>query len=114
MRDFLLDLTKALTEICPAFLHLPPETPYPYITIEPVSSLQGLPWGPTIITLTIKIWSRYTGTHEILKLARSVEKTVNTYKKSSLKIIKSALTLRADKKTRVHTIHLQARVTSDE
>ena len=114
MRDLLLDLTQALNSVCPAFLHLPPETLPPYITVEPVSSLQGLPWGPTIVTFTIKIWSRYAGIYEILRLGKGVEKILENYTKSSLKIIKSALTLLSDKETRVQTLHLQARVMSHE
>jgi hypothetical protein len=114
MRKFCSDLTKALSRICPAFLQVPPEAPYPYITVEPQTSLQGLPWGPTLATLKVKIWSRYAGTQEILKMARKAEQIFYIQQQGSLKIMQSALTLLTDKQTRVHTFSLKARIPSHE
>ena len=114
MRNLLIDLRTTLGEVCPTFLQVPAKTPHPYITIEPGQSLQGLPWGPLIVTLTIKIWSRYAGTREILKLAKSVETLLQKYAPAtfevSLKMQESTLVLLSDSKTRVHSFHLKARL----
>ncbi|OJW50569.1 MAG: hypothetical protein BGO67_05705 [Alphaproteobacteria bacterium 41-28] len=117
MREFLIDLRTTLAEVCPTFLQVPHKTPYPYITIEPGHYLQGFPWGPLIATLTIKIWSDYAGTKEILSLGRAVEKRLRTYAPTtfevSLKVEKSSLMLQADEKIRVHTLRLRARLRGD-
>jgi hypothetical protein len=114
MRDFILDLTKILTPLCPTFLHVPPETPYPHISIEPLQSLMGVPWGPTVITLAIKIWSQYAGTKEILNLAKEVERVLRHYNKANIKISESSLALSNDGTTRVHTIRIKAKVEAHE
>src|SRR4030095_2221995 len=100
MRDLLKDLSHNLQDICPVFLQLPlaeKDISYPYITIEPENFLQGLPWGPSIMTLFVKIWSRYTGTKEILILTKKVEKKLHSYTSAtlnvSIKILTSALLL---------------------
>jgi hypothetical protein len=117
MREFLIDLRTTLTEVCPTFLQVPLKTPYPYITIEPGHYLQGFPWGPLIVTLTIKICSDYAGTKEILSLARAVEKRLRRYTSTTfevgLKMEKSSLMLLVDEKIRVHTILLKARLRGD-
>jgi len=117
MRKFYTDLTAALSQVCPAFLHVPPQTIYPYITLEPGNSLQGLPWGPLIVIFSVKIWSRYTGTQEILKLAHAVEHLLHWYTPktftASLKILESTLILLKDGQTRVQTFRLKARLTGD-
>lgn len=114
MREFLIDFAALLGQVSPAFLQVPPKTAYPYITLEPAQSLHGLPGGPTILTLSVKIWSRYAGTQEILKLARGVEVLLQGYApkhiKVSLKILESALMLLNDGQTRVHTFRLKARL----
>jgi hypothetical protein len=110
MRDFILDLTKTLTPLCPTFLHVPPETPYPHISIEPLQSLMGVPWGPTIVTLVIKIWSQYAGTKEILILAKGVERILRYYEKANIKVAESGLALSGDGTTRIHTFRLKAKV----
>ncbi len=110
MRELFLDLTKLLEHVCPVFQHVPADPPHPYITLEPTQSLQGLPWGPTLVTFTVKIWSRYSGTKEILKLAKGVESLLYTYQKGSLKVMKSGLSLLKDEETRVHTFSIKARV----
>lgn len=110
MRELFLDLTKILAPVCPVFHHVPPEAPYPYMTLEPLSSLQGLPWGPTLVTFTLKIWSRYAGTKEILKLAKTVDALLHTYQKGSLKVMESSLALLKEGETRVHTFSIKARV----
>lgn len=115
MRDFLIDLATALGQIGPTFLQVPPKTTYPYITIEPEQSLQGLPSGPIILTMAVKIWSRYAGTQEILTLAKGVEDLLQGYAprffKVSLKVLGSTLILLDDGQTRVYTCRLKARVT---
>lgn len=115
MREFLKDLATTLGQVAPSFLHLPPKTNYPYITIELEQNLQGLPWGPRIVILTIKIWSRYAGTQEILKLAKGVENLLEGYTpqdfKVSLKILEGTLKLLTDGQTRVYTCRLKARLT---
>lgn len=110
MGEFFFDLIKALRQICPAFLHLPPDVAYPHITVEPTNSLTGLPWGPTVLNFSVKIWSHYAGTKEILKMAKNVEAALNTYQKGSLKVMKSALSLLEDGKTRVHTFQVKAKI----
>lgn len=114
MRNFILDLSKSLTPLCPTFLHVPPETPYPHISIEPLQSLMGVPWGPTIVTLAIKIWSQYAGTKEILSLAKSVENVLQHYGKANIKVSESGLALSNDGTTRVHTIRIKAKVNIHE
>ncbi len=114
MRELLIDLITTLGNICPAFIEVPFQTPFPYITIEPGQTLRGLPGGPTLLKLNVKIWSRYKGTKEILQLARAVENDLETYapkaQKVSLKMMESTLVLLSDKKTRVHTFCLKARL----
>ncbi len=114
MREFLTNLMTTLHQVCPTFLQVKPHTAYPYITIEPQQMLQGLPGGPCIVTLAIKISSRYAGTREILKLAKRIESLLHGYSpasiKVSLKILKSSLVLLADEQTRVHTFLLKARL----
>jgi len=110
MRELFLDLTKLLGQVCPVFQHVPSEALYPYMTLEPLNSLQGLPWGPTFVTFTVKIWSRYAGTKEILKLAKVVESLLYTYQKGSLKVMKSGLSLLKDGDIRVHTFSVKARI----
>lgn len=114
MRNLLIDLRTSLGEVCPTFLHVPTKSTYPYITIEPGQSLHGLPWGSTILTLTIKIWSCYTGTREILKLSKCVETRLQKYTPNSfevsLKMLESTLVLLSDGKTRVHSFRLKARL----
>lgn len=112
MGEFLNTLRTGLSEICPTYTHVPPGTPYPYITIEAEQTLQGLPWGPLMAIVTVKIWSRYTGMKEILKLAKDVEDYL--YEQSfttSLKILESTLTLLDDGQTRVHGFRMKARIT---
>lgn len=114
MRDLLTDLRTTLAEVCPTFLEVPPKTAYPYITIEPGQSLQGYPWGPLIVTLTIKVWSDYAGTKEILSLSKTVEKLLQGYAPTafevSLKMVESTLMHLRDEKIRVHTFRLKARL----
>ena len=62
-----------------------------------------------MVTLTLKIWSRYAGTHEILKLAKEVEGFLQVCE-ISLKILESTLVLLEDGQTRVHSFRLKARV----
>lgn len=112
MGEFLNTLRAGLTEICPAYTHVPSGVPYPYITLEAEHTLQGLPWGPLMAVVMVKIWSRYEGMKEILKLADDVEGYL--YKQSfttSLKILESSLVLLNDGQTRVHTLRLKARLT---
>jgi hypothetical protein len=114
MRDLLTDLRTTLEEVCPTFLEVPPKTPFPYITIEPGKSLRGYPWGPLIVTITIKIWSDYSGTKEILTLSKTLEKLLQSYTpiafQVSLKMLESTLMLLTDEKIRVHTFRLKARL----
>ena len=114
MREFLTDLMTTLHQVCPTFLQVKPHTAYPYITIEPQQMLQGFPGGPCIVTLAIKISSRYAGTREILKLAQRIESLLQGYNPStfkvSLKVLKSSLVLLADGQTRIHTFLVKARL----
>ncbi len=110
MGEFFFDLTKVLSKICPTFLTLPLEVEYPHITVEPTNSLTGLPWGPTVLNFRVKIWSRYIGTKEILKMAKNVEAALNAYKRGSLKVMKSSLSFLEDGHTRVHTFQVKARI----
>lgn len=114
MRKFISDLRKSLNQVCPAFIHVPPQTATPYITLEVEQSLQGLPWGPRIVKLNIKIWSQYKGTQEVLKLAKSIENHLHTYSSSalgvSLKLLESTLAFLPNTQTRVHTFCLCARL----
>lgn len=117
MHEFLNDFRQTLNRVCATFLQVPPETYYPYITLEPDLILKGLPWGPTMVTLNVKIWSRYAGTHEIVMFSRRVEQLILTYApktlKVSLKILKSTLVLLNDGQTRVHTFHLKVRIAGE-
>jgi len=117
MHEFLSDFRQTLNHVCATFLQVPPQTSYPYITLEPNLVLKGLPWGPTMVTLNVKIWSRYAGTHEIVMFSRRVEQIILTYVpktlKVSLKIVKSALELLNDGQTRVHTFRLKVRIAGD-
>ncbi len=111
MGELLKKLTAGLAHICPTFTQTPPQTPYPYITLQADNVLQGLPWGPSMVTLSVKIWSRYRGTQEILKFAKEVEEFL--YEESfeiRLKILESTLVLLNDGVTRVHSFRLKARV----
>lgn len=110
MRSFLIHLTKTLSAVCPAYLQPPEAAVYPHMLVEPLHSLKGLPGGPTIVTFTIKLSSRYPGTKEILKLGIDVEKTIHSYQKSSLKLLKSALSFSPEKKIRLHTFHVKGRI----
>lgn len=113
MRKVLNDMRKLLNEICPTFVQVPPDVPYPYITLEPEHSLIGLPKGPSILILNIRLWSQYKGTMEILKLTRKVEKMlllrVPQSLKVALKILESSLLLQKDKETRTHTFSIKLR-----
>lgn len=114
MGEFLKKLSEGLNRICPTFTQVPFQTPYPYITLEAEQILQGLPWGPCMVILTVKIWSRYTGTQEILRFAKDVEAFLQTYGgpafEVSLKILESSLVLLKDGQTRVHCFRLKARL----
>ena len=114
MRELLTDLMTTLHQVCPTFLQVKPHTAYPYVTIEPQQMLQGFPRGPCIVTLVIKISSRYAGTREILKLAQRIESLLQGYSpptfKVSLKVLKSSLVLLADGQTRIHTFLVKARL----
>ena len=108
MRELLLDLLSLFTNVCPTFITVPSKTAYPYITLEPELVLLGLPWGPQVVTFSVKVWSRYAGTHEILKLAKAAEDLIQNYEKVSLKIRESSLVLLKDGQTRLHTFQLKA------
>jgi hypothetical protein len=114
MRKFISDLRKSLSQACPAFLHVPPQTAYPYVTLEVEQSLQALPWGPRIVKLNVKIWSQYKGTQEILKLAKSIEGHLHAYSSSvlgiSLKLLESTMVFLPNTQTRVHTFRMCARL----
>jgi hypothetical protein len=109
MLNFLKNLTNGLETICPTFTHVPPQTPYPYITVEAEQVLQGLPWGPCMAMMTVKIWSRYMGLHEILTLVKDVEAFLQT-QRGGLKILESKLVLLNDGQTRLHSLRLKARI----
>lgn len=114
MGRFLKNLAESLDQFCPTFTQVPPQTPYPYITIEAEQMLQGVPWGPSMVILSVKIWSRYAGTQEILKLAKNVEDFLNTYHSPSLqvslRILESTLVLLKDGQTRIHCFRLKVRL----
>lgn len=114
MGDFLKELSYSLSRVCPTFLQVPLHTPYPYITLEPEQHLQGYPRGTSIVILSLKIWSRYSGVQEILRLAKNVEELLHGYIpkpiKASLKIGESALVLFKDGQTRLHTFKIKARI----
>jgi hypothetical protein len=112
MGELLMTLSTTLGQVCPTFLQVPSHTAYPYITLEPEQSLQGLPWGPRMVIISVKIWSRYAGTQEILKLAREAEAYLQGYhpQAGSLKILESTLTLLKDGQTRVHTFRIKVRL----
>lgn len=117
MGQFLKNLAVALDQFCPTFTQVPYQTPYPYITLEAEQILQGLPWGPSMMMLNIKIWSRYAGIQEILKIAKSVEAFLNTYHSPSLqvslKLLESTLVLLKDGQTRIHCFRLKVRLSGD-
>ena len=112
MGEFLIKLETELTQFCPTFTQVPQQTSYPYISIEMDQLLQGMPWGPSIVVLNVKIWSRYCGTFEIFRLAKQVEGFFQHYTEphASLKIIESTLTLLKDGQTRQHCFRLKARI----
>lgn len=111
MGELLKNLTAGLGHICPTFTQVPPQSAYPYITLEAEQNLQGLPWGPSMVILSVKIWSRYAGTQEILSLAKEVEGFLYEQSfKTSLKILESTLVFLNDDQTRVHCFRLKARV----
>lgn len=114
MGEFLSHLRIGLNQICPTFLQVPSQTPYPYITLEAEQILRGLPWGPYMVMVTVKIWSRYSGTQEILKFSKAIEIFLQDYDPSTfkvgLKILESTLVLLTDGQTRVHTFRLKARL----
>ncbi len=110
MRELLINLSSLLSAVIPTYVHVPLKTPYPYITLEPDLVLLGLPWGPRVATFSIKIWSRYAGTIEILKLAKEVETVIQNYRNNSLKIRESSLELLKDGQTRLHTFKLKTRL----
>jgi hypothetical protein len=111
MGEFFKKMTLALSQICPTFTQVLPQTPYPYITLEAEQTLQGIPWGPSMVILRVKIWSRYRGTQEILRLAKEVEKFLyaGTFY-VSLKILESTLVFLDDGQTRIHCFRLKARI----
>lgn len=113
MRKLLNDIRKMLNELCPTFVQTPDDVPYPYITLEPEQNLTGIPWGPSILVMKIRLWSQYKGTMEILKLTRKVEKMlllkVPKSLKIALKILESSLVLQKDKETRTHTFFIKLR-----
>ena len=117
MGGLLKNLTIGLEQFCPTFTQVPQQTSYPYITIEVEQMLQGIPWGPSMVMFSIKIWSRYAGTQEILKFAKNVEEFLNSYNlpssQVSLKILESTLVLLKDGQTRLHCFRLKARLPGD-
>lgn len=110
MRELLLNLSSLLSAVIPTYVHVPQKTPYPYITLEPDLVLLGLPWGPRVVTFSIKIWSRYAGTIEILRLAKDVETILQNYSHNSIKIRESSLELLKDGQTRLHTFKVKTRL----
>jgi hypothetical protein len=110
MRKFLGDLIASLDPYCPTFLTLPPDVPYPHITLEGIRSLSALPLGPTALTFELKIWSRYAGPKEILIILKQIESLFHTHKKGQFKIIKSFLAILPHEEKRVHTLHVKARI----
>lgn len=112
MDEFLKKLTTELNQICPAFLQVPFQTPYPYITVEADTLLQGLPWGPSMAIVSVKIWSRYTGIQEVLKFAKAIEELLSL-SEWALKILESTLVMLNDGQTRVHTFRLKTRLSRD-
>lgn len=113
MRKLINNIRKSLDELCPTFVQVPEDIPYPYITLEPENNLMGLPSGPSILVMKIRLWSQYKGTMEILKLTRKVEKMllmkIPQSLKIALKIVESSLTLQKDKLTRTHTFSIRLR-----
>lgn len=111
MRKLLWTLTRSLSHICPAFLHVPMNIPYPYITLEPEQTLKGVPWGPSILCLSVKVWSRYTGTQEVLSLANNVDEFFREFNPESfdlnLNIKESKLILLSDGQTRLYNLRLK-------
>lgn len=117
MRELLNHLRTHLNQICPSYLQTLSHVSYPHITLEPGQILQGLPWGPRIVLIDIKIWSRYAGVKEILSLAKGVDTLLSNYVPLtfdvSIKTLDSTLTLLPDEQTRVHTFRLKARLPGD-
>ena len=114
MHKFALDLMTTLTPVCPTFLAVPLDVPYPHITVEPQSCLTGVPKGPTVAIMCVKILSRYRGLREILLLKRDVDHILATYLLGSIKIQESVLSLLDDKVTHVHTFRLRVKGASHE
>lgn len=118
MGEFLKNLAKELGQLCPTFTQVPHPTPYPYITLEAEQILQGAPWGASMAIVNLKIWSRYAGTQEILRIAKNVEEFLNGPKipslQISLKLLESSLLLLQDGQTRIHCFRLKARLPGNQ
>jgi len=114
MGEFLKKLTIELGLLCPTYTQVLPKTPYPYISLEAEQNLQGIPWGPSMAIISIKIWSRYEGTQEILKLGKAVEDFLYLLSFDvGLKILESTLVLLKDGQTRLHSFRLKVRLPGD-
>lgn len=108
MRKLLKDLKDELGSICPTYIQRPEEISFPHITLVPEQTLCGVPWGPRIACLSIKLWSRYAGTLEILQLGKEVEQRIYNFSSFSLKLTESSLLLLKDERTRLYKFRLKA------
>lgn len=114
MHEIAVNLINTFTQVCPTFLSVPHPVPYPHMTVEPKSELKGMPRGPTVAIITLKIWSRYAGLREILLLKKEAESKMEAYPLGSIKLMDSILSLGEDKITHVHTFRLKVRSLSHE
>ncbi|EKE10377.1 MAG: hypothetical protein ACD_16C00043G0004 [uncultured bacterium] len=108
MRKLLNELRNDLSLICPTHIQRPEEVFFPHITLVPEQSLYGVPWGPRIACISIKLWSRYAGTLEILRLGYEVEQRLYAFSPFSLKLMESSLHLLKDERTRLYKLRLKA------
>ena len=108
MRKLLKELQESLSLVCPTYIQHPEVLDFPHITLVPEQSLCGVPWGPRVAYVSVKLWSRYTGTLEILRLGKEVESTLIHFLPYSLKLTESTLLLLKDKRTRLYKFRLKA------
>lgn len=74
LREFLMNSRDFSTKLSSIFTAVPPQTPYPYMTLEWENAVQKR--DRACVTVVLKIWSAYQGLKEIKELGGLLKKTL--------------------------------------